>query len=58
MNTIRMKLIGDYLYPTDSWSRDTLFEVTNHVRFKKDKLDLLWHRLIKKGYRLAISNYN
>lgn len=57
-NTIRMQLIDEYLYPTDSWSRDTLVEVTNHDRFKIDMLDLVSPRLIKKGYMLAISNYN
>lgn len=58
MNTIRMQLIGNYLYPTDSWSRDTLFDETNHDRFKKDMLDLISPRLVKRGYKLAISNYN
>lgn len=57
MNTIRLMLIGDYLYPTDSWSRDTLVEETNHDRFKKDMLDILSPRLVKKGYKLAISYY-
>lgn len=57
-NTIRMQLIGEYLYPIDSWSRDTLFEETNHDRFKKDMLDLISPRLVKRGFKLAISNYN
>lgn len=58
MNTIRMQLIGNYLYPTDSWSRDTLIDETNHDRFNKDMLDLISPRLVKRGYKLAISNYN
>lgn len=57
MNTIRLLLIGEYLYPIDSWSRDTLVEETNHDRFKKDMLDLFSPRLVKKGYKLAISYY-
>ena len=53
-----MQLIGEYLYPTDAWSRDTLFDETNHDRFKKDMLDIISPRLVKRGYKLAISNYN
>lgn len=58
MNTIQLQLIGEYLYPTNSWSRDILFDETNHDRFKIEMLDLLSPRLVKKGYKLAISNYN
>lgn len=58
MNTIRLQLIGEYLYPTDAWSRDTLIDETNHDRLKNDMLDLISPRLVKRGYKLAISNYN
>lgn len=57
METIRLQLIGEYFYPTDSVSRDILIEEERIERFSENRLDRLSPALVKKGYKIAISNY-
>lgn len=57
MNTIRLQLIDGDFYPTDSMSRDTLRDLLHIDRFPDFRLDSLSPKLIKMGYRLAVTGY-
>ena len=57
MGTIRLQLVGEYFYPTDSVSRNILVEEERIERLPENRLDILSPVFVRKGYKIAISNY-
>lgn len=56
-NVIRLQLIDGTFYPTDSLSRKKLRDTLHLDRFSESSLDTITPRLIKRGYKFAISGY-
>jgi len=57
-NTIRLQLINGFFYPTDSISRDILYDDYNLSRIPEDSFDRWSPRMVRDGYKLAINDYN
>lgn len=55
--TIRLQRIGENLMPTDAISRSHLVNELHIERITKEGEDVFFPRLVKRGYKLAISNY-
>ena len=58
LNTLRLQLINGYFYPTDSISRDLLRNELELGRIPEERIDAISPKLVKRGYKLAISDYN
>ena len=58
LNTLRLQLINGYFYPTDSISRDLLRNELELERIPEERIDIISPILVKRGYKLAISDYN
>lgn len=56
-NTIRLQFINGVFYPTDSISRKTLEDELGIDRIVERNFDIVSPRLVKRGYKMAISNY-
>ena len=57
-NTIRLQLINGMFYPTDSLSRSALEDAANITKIPEEKLIIISPKLVEKGYKLAIYNYD
>ena len=57
MNTIRLQLVGEYFYPTDSVSVTTLQRLFGIARFPERRFDVLTPKMIREGYKLAVADY-
>lgn len=58
LNTIQLQLISGYFYPIDAISRGVLENEFNLGRIPEDKIDVWSPKLVRMGYKLAISDYN
>jgi hypothetical protein len=57
MSTIRLQLVGEYFYPTDSVSASTLENLFGIARFPEHRFDTLAPKMIREGYSLAVADY-
>lgn len=57
MSTIQLQFINGYFYPTDAISSETLENELGLGRIPENRLDVISAKLVKRGYKLAISNY-
>lgn len=58
MATIYLQLIGEYFYPTNSVSKEILLEEFRLERFPEHRFDAVAPILVRKGNRLAVSDYS
>lgn len=56
-NTIQLQLINGVFYPIDSISRKILEDELNMDRIIERNFDIVSPKLIKRGYKMAITNY-
>lgn len=56
-NTIQLQLINDTFYPVDSISRGILEKELNRDSIPKIDFDIFSPKLVKRGYKMRISNY-
>ena len=57
VNRINLQFINGFFYPTDAISTQTLADELELGRIPEDRLDVISPKLIRRGYKLAISNY-
>jgi len=56
-NTIQLQLINGVFYPIDSISRKILEDELNMDRIIERNFDIVSPKLVKRGYKMAITNY-
>jgi len=56
-NTIQLQFINGVFYPIDSTSRKILENELNMDRITERDFDIVSPRLVKRGYKMAITNY-
>ena len=57
-NTICLQLINGYFYPTNSISKDILYDSYNISRIPEDSFDIWSPKMVRDGYKLAVNDYN
>ena len=57
VSRINLQFINGFFYPTDAISTQTLADELELGRIPEDRLDVISPKLIRRGYKLAISNY-
>lgn len=58
LNTVRLQLINGHFYPTDAISSDILRREFELGRIPEERIDVISPKLVRRGYKLAISDYN
>ena len=57
-NTICLQLINGYFYPTNSISKDILYDAYHLSRIPEDRFDIWSPKMVRDGYKLAVNDYN
>jgi len=57
-NVIRLQFINGVFYPVDSISRKILENELKMDKITERDFDIVSPRLVKRGYKMAITNYN